>query len=793
VSYAQTDSVKWALTSDTNAVTIGNVGGYTEVFSSLVIRSYNGGVCQKSAPTIAGDWIAESAQNDTRYLQFAASPSTGYNFTVTTIAFTIGWAGSTGHVFANVYYSTDSTFTAKTQLGSTIILQNSTGAVNGSTSLNIIVNSGQTLYVRFYPWDNQTATTKSMGIAGFVIAGTAATVGSPSFILTPSSISFGTIKVNTTKDNYFTLSGSILNPASDSIRISAPSNFIVSTTLGSGYSSRLALPYSDSTFSLDTVFVRFAPSVIKVYSDSILVSGGGTTTHTIYASGTAVDPSTILGIFVSTTGSDTNAGTYSAPFLTVQKAISIAQAGDSIYLRAGTYINNSTINISSSGTALNRIALYAYPPDSAHPFLDFSSMAYSSSNHGVNLAGNYWHIKGLDVFKAGDNGLFTSGSYDIIEFCAFHENRDGGCQIGGGASYNQFINCDSYFNYDSVTTGSNADGFSPKLDVGTGNYFYGCRAWQNSDDGWDGYLRPSDDVTTTIENCWSFMNGYLKDGVTTFSNMNGNGFKMGGSDAKNFRHNMVVKNCLSFLNKSKGFDQNSNMGSMTILNCTAYKNGLGDGKPNFYVSLALATGKVLTVENCIALGSTGVTLSIPGTFVTNSWASPFTEATATDFISVDTTGVRGPRKPDGSLPDITFMHLVSNSQFVDAGINVGLPYIGRAPDLGCFESNVLTGVIDQNNSLIRHAFTLYQNYPNPFNPSTEIRYSVPTISVVKLSIYNILGQEVTILVNEQMQPGNYSIQWNATRMSSGLYFTRLSAQTGTGQSFLQTCKMLLIK
>ncbi len=352
----------------------------------------------------------------------------------------------------------------------------------------------------------------------------------------------------------------------------------------------------------------------------------------------------------------------------------------------------------------------------------------------------------------------------------------------------------------------NADGFSPKLDVGTNNYFYGCRSWQNSDDGWDGYLRPSDDVTDTLVNCWSFMNGYYKDGITMGTG-NGNGFKTGGCDTvlglRLLKHNMTLIKCLAFYNKAKGFDQNHNRGSVTLLNCTAFNNGNGSTSSGdkynyaFPETLATSAGKVLTVENCISLGSTyGVQLCpnpTPVVVATNSWASPFTGAIVADFISIDTTGVRGPRKSDGSLPDITFMHLVSTSQFVNKGTDVGLAYIGNAPDLGCFESNFVTGVNNQTNTSIPNAFTLYQNYPNPFNPSTEIKYSVPAVSIVKLSIYNTLGQEVAILVNEQMQPGNYSIQWNASRMSSGLYFTRLSAQTGTRQPFLQTHKMLLIK
>jgi len=829
---AQSASATWQSPADTTttaAVVAGNITApgqrlstTSDTLTTMTVQDYVGGTTTIGPPPspvgIAQRlWLnnhiwpneGSSVQNNGRYIQYSVSPLPDNKFTVTSISINIGELGSSNKFFANVYYSTDSMFTTKTQLNS-LALTLSNAATASMTTLSyfpaVLVDTGKTFYLRIYPWYGASSTgpAKFVLLANVVISGTTALAGAPSLIVTPPSLSFSTIKVNTTKDFSFTLSGTLLYPESDSIRIIPPYGFDVSTTQGSGYSSYLALPYSGATLNLDTVFVRFMPSLVQTYSGNISVSGGGITPQTIAVSGTAVDPSTILGIFVSTTGNDTNAGTYAQPYLTLQKAISVAQPGDTIFVRAGTYINSTTIGISQSGTSGNLFCLYAYPPDNSRPVLDFSSMSFSGSNRGINLTGNYWHIKGLDIYKAGDNGMYTSGSHNIVEYCVFRENRDGGCQVGGGASYNQYINCDSYYYFDDTgdpaTAGGNADGFSPKMDVGTGNYFYGCRSWQNSDDGWDGYLRPSDDVSTTIENCWSFMNGYLKDGVTSYPSMNGNGFKMGGSDSKNLKHNMLVKNCLSFLNKAKGFDQNNNLGSMTILNCTSYHNGIGTsgGAYNFSVPLAMAAGKVLTVENCLSYvytKSPGYTFGAQTSpvFATNNWMSPFATPTDADFISVDTTGVRGPRKSDGSLPDINFMHLASNSQFVNAGTNVGLSFIGTAPDLGCFESSVLTGVTDQSNVSIPNTFTLYQNYPNPFNPSTEIRYSVPTVSVVKLSIYDILGQEIATLVNEQMQPGNYSIQWNASRMSSGLYFARLSVITGKGQSFTQTRKMMFTK
>jgi hypothetical protein len=267
-----------------------------------------------------------------------------------------------------------------------------------------------------------------------------------------------------------------------------------------------------------------------------------------------------------------------------------------------------------------------------------------------------------------------SGSNNIIEFCSFFENRDSGLQLGGGASDNRIINCDSYFNADPDN--GDADGFAPKLDVGSNNYFYGCRAWQNSDDGWDGYLRGADDVATTVERSWCFSNGYLMDGNP--SSGNGNGYKMGGSDDRTLMHNFTLVNSIAFDNRVKGFDQNNNKGSMTLYNCSAYRNGT-----NYSVSTSLNTGKTATIINSAVLGSRG---SI-GTFVvqqTNSWLAPFSVSEA-DFVSVDTAGVRGPRKPDGSLPEILFLNLAAGSDLINGGTDVGLPYTGTAPDLGAFE------------------------------------------------------------------------------------------------------------
>jgi hypothetical protein len=778
ISSAQTDSVSWALTADTNSIVHGNLSAGGERFSSMVARNYNGGVCQKCAPDAAGTWPAETGENISRYIQFSVSPAPNYNVTIMTVRFYIGWAGTTNHMSANAYYSTDPTFASKFQLGTTISLQNSIGVFT-SYPLNVVVNDGNTFYVRIYPWDNAAATGKSCGLFDFCIEGSAVSTVTSSFSTNPSTLSFGTININTSKEKTFILSGLNLVPSSGNILVTAPTGFEVSTTHGSGFTSSLSLPYSGGSFYDTTVVVRFSPTTVSVFSDSIAVSGGGAMQN-VFVSGTSAPSDSILGIFVSPMGSDSNSGTFVFPFATISKAISVAQSGDTIFVRGGAYELGGTINLSLSGTDSNsRHCLFSYGNE--RPILDFSSMFFGSGNRGINLSGSYWHIKGFDICKAGDNGMNISGSNNIIELCALFENRDTGLQLSGTASNNHMINCDSFFNYDdsSATPGGNADGFAPKQLTGINNYFYGCRAWQNSDDGWDCFEAVA---SVTIEHCWTFNNGYLKDGVTTNDFMNGNGFKLGGNYTEN---DATLMNCLAFENKAKGFDQNHNRGSMTFLNCTGYANS-GN---NYALVEALDAGKTLTLTNCNELGNKR-SIGAFAVLTTNSWQA-FT-VTAADFTSIDTSGVRGQRKPDGSLPDVSFMHLAHGSQLIDAGTNVGLPYHGSAPDLGCFESDYATGVKKENDERITE-FQLFQNYPNPFNPSTELSYSTALSGVVQLSVYDLLGQEVATLVHEQKQPGNYSIQWNAAPLSSGIYFARLSVYTQFGRSFTQTRKMLLTK
>jgi pectate disaccharide-lyase len=379
-------------------------------------------------------------------------------------------------------------------------------------------------------------------------------------------------------------------------------------------------------------------------------------------------------------GLDTNPGTLALPLKTIAAAdTKVGTAGGYIYLRGGTYSYSSTITLSKIASAQSTIKIWAY--NNEIPLIDFAGETGTSSD-GIKLSGDYYHLRGLEIVHAAHNGIACTGHNNIIEACKIHSNRNSGFQMGGGTNYgyypsnNLILNCDSYLNFDAPTTGGNADGFSPKWFIGKGNVFRGCRAWQNSDDGWDLWMA---DSTVEIDSCFSFRNGVNSWGVTLSGN-NGNGFKLGGNYVATPH---IVKNCISFDNAGdtgRGFDENNDTAGLTLYNCVAYRN-LGD---NYHFTNNPITGHHI-IKNCISY--TGNIAISNATLSNNSW--PSLTPTAADFVSLDTTLASAPRQANGNLPDNGFFRLKAGSKFIDAGTNVGIPFMGAAPDIGAFEYSII--------------------------------------------------------------------------------------------------------
>jgi len=463
--------------------------------------------------------------------------------------------------------------------------------------------------------------------------------------------------------------------------------------------------------------------------------------------------------YVAPTGSDTAAGTLDAPFASWAQAQTAAAAGDTVYFRGGTYkytdatstcsSTSATVDsvvLSKSGTSGNMINYWAYQGET--PVFDFSGVTdmskYNCRHVGVRIEGDYLYLKGLEITGTlqlnSDNheswGLYVmGGSNNTFELLNSHHNMGPGffIQEGGG---NTFLNCDSHENEDTLTSngdGQSADGFGchPDKAGDTGNIFHGCRAWWNSDDGWD-FIKSQE--ACTVEYSWSWYHGYKPDALSggqpvSLPAGNGNGFKGGGYDMPpNSVPAVIPQHILrfnvAFYNKDAGFYANHSPNNAYFYNDTGFMNHpdfnmLGVGSDD---TSSISVG---FLRNNLAFGGTLTSNMNLGGLIDdqyNSWDSNMgiTVANA-DFQSVafappascpavysaggtvcvpptDTTsfaGMASARQADGSLPVLPFLRLAAGSPEIDKGTTAGLPqpypaYVGAAPDLGAFEYGAST-------------------------------------------------------------------------------------------------------
>ena len=424
-------------------------------------------------------------------------------------------------------------------------------------------------------------------------------------------------------------------------------------------------------------------------------------------------------IFMSTEGNDeTGDGTIENPYLSLMKCQDVANSGDIIYIRGGTYSN---FNIASSKGQYNYIHYFTKS--------GLTYKAYESEKviFDFEFAKKYMmiddklcqRVTGFMIEEDAENIIFENFDCTRIPKLSLDEivaaklsknltqsecfqsrgknirfnrinayNNNGiGFYFLGSNSYNIAYRCDSYNNF-GLDKGSlgNADGFGAH---GTGAEFIECRAWDNSDDNYDCI---NSYKTTIFDKCWAFKLNYKNNDI-----QDGNGFKVGGwgkaADAKN-RYGPysgenppihIVKNCFAANNKANGFYTNH----QPVQAAVWYNNRAYNNKANFDMTEGSETweldnsGKVKDIcgtreilyfnfgykyskklsTDCNMYGTEGNLFSanIPDeNNKFNSWNFRDITLSDDDFLSLDKAELAKERGPDGSLPEVDFMKLNPN-------------------------------------------------------------------------------------------------------------------------------------
>jgi hypothetical protein len=349
-------------------------------------------------------------------------------------------------------------------------------------------------------------------------------------------------------------------------------------------------------------------------------------------------------LYVASGGNDSNPGTLAQPLATIQRAVDLAQAGYTIFIRGGTYAPSTNIQILKNGTSSQPITMRNY--NGERVIIDGENMPHTPAPVGgsiprpergaIHIEGDFWRLIGLEIIH-GPYGIFgLDSSNNVYDRLVTRDNYESGLHLFLGSSNNQILDLDSFGNRDPRNNGESADGLAIKEGSGSGNIVRGARLWNNSDDGLDYWMFETPILT---ENSLAWGNGVNRWNLPDFVG-DGNGFKMGGNGVS---ANHTLRNSMTWDNAVGGIVDNNNPGQHRIERCTAWDNP-GTGF-NFNRSDSTLAGN-LAVAN-----GTDVSLGSSSSGSDNSWDI----GGSWSFVSTNPSTITGPRNADGSIPSSTFL------------------------------------------------------------------------------------------------------------------------------------------
>jgi hypothetical protein len=417
--------------------------------------------------------------------------------------------------------------------------------------------------------------------------------------------------------------------------------------------------------------------------------------------GLACPPGSAKELFVAPDGSDDGAGTLAQPWASLMKAQAMATPGDTVWIRGGVYkLRPAQVAreqrawtyihyFDKSGRPGQPIRYWAYRDE--QPVFDASEVNPPDRRiNAFQIVGSWLHFRGFEVtgtqvnFKGHGQScnVEIQGGHNILERLSLHDSQAIGVYLLGGSD-NLILNCDAYRNYDYTSEdhrGGNVDGFGGHPRQGSvNNVFRGCRAWFNSDDGYDCI---SAWESVRFEGCWAMYNGY---GPRFEKRGDGNGFKVGGygntpvHGVPNPAPRHTTEGCLAVRNKSSGFYANHHLTGGDWSFNSAFRNAndfnLLMRSPDNARDID-GTGHRLTANLSYRGTRDVVRIDLPGcTMKDNAFATErkFTDAS---FESVDEAALLGPRQADGSLPKVGFLRPIDGKLAATAGYTA---YPGPTP------------------------------------------------------------------------------------------------------------------
>ncbi len=554
--------------------------------------------------------------------------------------------------------------------------------------------------------------------------------------------------------------------------------------------------------------------------------------------------------YVSTSGSDVSGtGSSSSPWATLQHAIdnvSDPSTANIIHVATGTYtetvsINRSFKNLTISGAGAETTTIQAASTSSTA-----SNRVFTITNGQTILLSGMTIRYGKTPANENGGGVYNGTGALTVTNCSFIDNE--AASFGGGVYNEGTVNVsNSTFSGNSA---SNCGGGYADYD-GVKDEITNCTFFNNNSNNGAGIFLNSDSSPASsyfVTNCSVVGNAtpsgsgegggiFIMGGTLSIKNTILANNKASGSDNDFYTYQAadvtdngynIVEVVSSNSNEGGGYsfsatgdltgtsltlnlsstleDNNTNNGTQTLkTTSSSVAINAGNSSANGTVSVPTqdqrgasrnGTTDIGAYEYYDNSGSTPVELTSFSAKAKNGIVK-LNWTTATEVNNYGFQVEREKAKGESEWENIGFVegHGNSNSpkeySFTDENPPSGnLKYRLKQIDIdGNFEYSEIVEIQTSAPS----KFELFQNYPNPFNPTTTINYAVPAVETrhalsLQLIVYDILGRKVATLVNKKQAPGNYSVQFDASKLSSGIYFYRLSAG-----DFIATKKMILMK